>query len=62
MPRWLILILVILGCTLVPFVFVLGHTQNLREALGAWKNFAIVLAVLATPAAIAALVSFIQSL
>ena len=50
MPRWLIMVLVILGCTAVPFVFVWGMTQRLGEAFRAWRQFVTVLLVLASPA------------
>ncbi len=51
MPRWLLLIVALLGLTLVVPLWVLGHTAgNWRAALAAWWQFVRVLLWMATPA------------
>ena len=60
MPRWLLLIMAILGCSLVVPLFVLGLTSNLRAALVAWRKFLLVLCVLAAPGLIIGMAQSIQ--
>lgn len=53
MPQWAILPLFIFGCTCVVPLFVLGLTGgNWRRALEAWGEFAAILLMLASPAAL----------
>ena len=50
MPSWLKLALFALGCTLVVPLWVLGMSGgNWRQALQAWRFFALLLAGLAVP-------------
>jgi len=60
MPVWLklSLSLIILGCTLVVPLFVLGQTAgNWRAALRAWRSYALVLLALASPAIVVGIVT-----
>lgn len=51
MPRWLLLIVSVIGLTLVVPLFVLGQTAgNWRAALRAWWQFVRVLLWMAAPA------------